>query len=229
MTQEMKTEMLNEIRSRIDRPGKVQPWLSGLNDADLWNVFVLIRQGSDNTEVSRYLIRKKLWEGSEDAGRKLIGKFRKRILSLLFQPPPRNPEPVVEKKEPASVERLLGPAAISGLDDLSQLEILQSRYAELLNKQLDEGLEGGVVSSDLSKHFQSLAAIHKVKIKLEERSEKQSRGRGSSLSRHEEQVFQGVVDKLSDGGAVMLAATRTFLALCEEEAIELPAEDNIIP
>src|SRR5208337_4039882 len=153
---------------------------------------------------------------------KLVAKFRKKILPLLFQPSPRNPEPVVEKKEPARVERLPGPAVISGLDDLRQLEILQSRYAELLNKQLDEGLEGGVVSSDLSKHFQSLAAIHKVKIKLEERAEKQSHGRGSSLSRREEEAFQGVVDKLSDGGAVMLKATKRFLALCEDAAVDLP-------
>ena len=240
MTQEMKTDLLNEIRSRIERPGKVPSWISTLDDANLWSVFVLIRQGADSTEVSRHLISKNLWSGTPDAGRKLIAKFKKKILPLLFQPSPREPSPVVEKKEPPPVDTgngkgsttvtvpVIAEQIVEGMDELQQINQLCARYRSVIDRELAEAEQGGALSQTLSRHVQALNQLLKTRLKLQNEQEKKDRSWSPTLSPQEKRQFQSMVDSLQDGGKVMLAATRTFLRLAEAEAIELPSQDTMI-
>src|SRR5271157_3047991 len=216
MTQEMKTEMLNEIRSRIERPGKVPSWISTLDDANLWSVFVLIRQGADSTEVSRHLISKNLWSGTPDAGRKLIAKFKKKILPLLFQPSPREPSPVVEKKEPArvaplsvnagngtgSVEPVIPEQITEGMNELQHIDRLCKRYRSVIDRELAGAENGGALSQTLSRHVQALNQLLKTRLKLQSEQEKKDRSWSPTLSPREERQFQSMIDSFPDGGAV---------------------------
>src|SRR5271157_278339 len=214
MTQEMKTEMLNEIRSRIERPGKVPSWISTLDDANLWSVFVLIRQGADSTEVSRHLISKNLWSGTPDAGRKLIAKFKKKILPLLFHPSPRNPSPVVDKKEPShgypgnrkgstTVTVPVIPEQIDeGMNELQQINQLCARYRSVIDRELAEAEQGGALSQTLSRHVQALNQLLKTRLKLQSEQEKKDRSWSPTLSPREERQLQNVIDSFPDGGAV---------------------------
>lgn len=216
---ELKDDLLKEIRDRITIKGKVPSFLESLNDADLWGAFTLLRQGANLSEVSRFLIDRGAYTGNVAACRPLVDRLKKKLLPLLVgNGKPKAPAPVPEPIP-------------EGLTELERIDQMAARYQAVINRELIEAESGGALSQTLSRHVQALTALLKQKSKLQLEAEKQA----WSMARGGHYALPGLQEKFaefrgqfSDGGRLMVMATKKLMEFADEEAVELEDDDDLI-
>src|SRR5208283_4563973 len=215
MSAEIKADLLKEIRDRIHYPDKVPSILEGLSDADLWNVYAMLRGGSNNVEVARYLIDKGLLSCSSDSGRKLVEKLKRKLLPFLTAPVQAPRKEIIPPLEPMPED------VTPGMDEVRDIDLLCKRYRRIIDRELCECEGGAALSQVLSRHIAALSGLIKTNDKLRSDLLREHKSSRWGLSVEEREQAEALSEHFSDGGKIMLAATKKFLALAAKRAIKL--------
>ena len=154
MDEKTRKHMVQQIRKCIAIKGKEQPWIGALDDGKLFQLFVKVKNHETSQGIAKHIMENwKLREGSSlHATAQAVGKFRKRVASLLLAPmQPENSEPHNN--------------SFANTDIHSSLESLANLAANLerrIQAMLKEEQETGLRNPTLSKEILSLVALKKA-------------------------------------------------------------------
>jgi hypothetical protein len=207
---------LQQLRDRSCVRGKMRTWVSGLSDAQLFAVFIRLRNGENSKSIARFV--KEAWavnpESSVHAVAQGLTKFKKRIAHLLVIPPTaeRNNCPMPYSRSFNTEEETL-----ESLDQIAKL------HRARIKNMLDEEKTTGVRYPFLNRDVQALAQLQKLIIKQKVyesfHDDPLKRKRMSGLEKDIQQKFDTCMKQTGEDERIrMVAALDKMLEHIEEHA-----------
>ncbi len=145
--------IIRELRSQSRIPGKMKTSISEMDNSTLWWLYNRLRRGASSRSLARALVDRGVGpSGSVGSMAQGITKFRKRIAHLLVEP----------LKQEIEI-----PKGLADMEPEERLEAIERAYAQLIEKALlDAKSNGGLMTTDISKHVTALATLSKARAKM---------------------------------------------------------------
>ena len=152
----IKDHVLKELRKCCAVRGKQETWVSRLNDDQLWELFLRLRNEESGRGIAKHAL--KAWGLNPESSIHSVGqgvtKFKKRIAHLLLSPPPD-----------------LGIGSLGAVDTECSLDVLENiakLHRARIERMMIEENETAVRYPHLNRDIQALASLEKVLMQRKE-------------------------------------------------------------
>ena len=216
----MRNLIIHQLRERSSVKGKQKTWVSELDDDQLYELFLRLRNGESAKSIARFI--QKSWgiltSSSSHSLSQGVTKFRRRVGHLLI------PESTVSEPPRLSpnIEQIQAVEGTEGLEQIAQIQL------ERIQRLMAEEKETGIRYTSLSREVHSLVALTKAIMKSKEwdlvhEGNDPSKRRRIERTRQRMGIqFEKLTDHLGDGGGDRLVkAMKKFLELAEEHAVSV--------
>lgn len=153
----MREYILKQLRDRACVRGKMRTWVSALSDAQLYEIFLRLRNGENTRSIARFV--QAAWDINPESSVHSISqgviKFKRRIAHLLLNP------------SAGERDSCLGPRIcnIDNEDTLESLDNIAKLHRVRIKNMLEEEKTTGVKYPYLNRDVQALAQLQKLIIK----------------------------------------------------------------
>ena len=214
----IKDHVLKELRKCCAVRGKQKTWISRLNDDQLWELFLRLRNEESGRGIAKHALN--AWGLNPNSSVHSVGqgvtKFKKRISHLLLSPPPD-----------------LGFDSLGAVDPHCSLDVLENiakLHRARIEKMMLEENETAVRYPHLNRDIQALASLEKVLMQRKEWESanddpvevRKSKGRKRKI----DAIFEGLMKDSKGGGASIVSAAELLMEMAEKKSVTLEIADN---
>jgi hypothetical protein len=213
----MKKIILKQLKELSRVRGKETTWVSELNDDQLYELFIRLRNGETSKSIARFI--QAAWEvnprSSVHSIGQGVGKFKRRIAHLLISPTCEVRDSCVEPiSECPDSEN-----ALESLDHIARLQ--RSRIMRMMKEEQNTHVKYPFLNRDI----QALATLEKVLLKAKsfaishEHEDPVERRNFERMKERMDKNFYSMMRRLGeDGKNEVIQALDNFLERVEEEA-----------
>jgi hypothetical protein len=218
MDEKTRGYIIEQLRKCATIPGKEKTWASKLDDKQIFNLFIKLRNGESARAIAKHVADN--WQIHTTASLHGIAqnvlKFKRRATHLLIAP--------LQKTNVASQYNTISDSGFhSSLESLESLAgNLERRIGDIMQQEKETGIR-----FPLSKEISALSTLKKMILK-EKQFELMHTGNDPLLLRKKikeedrfKRTFDAFVDSLPDEGKNIIAAGQRFIELVEENAVAL--------
>ena len=219
----MREYIIDQLRERASVRGKQKTWVSAMNDEQLYELFLRLRNAESAKSIARY--SQQAWSVNPDSSVHSISqgilKFKRRIAHLLLTQPPAD-------VSSAPANELMASDQLEGLEGMERIAQLQ---LERIQRMIAEELETGVRHTSVSRELQALSTLMKCQMQLKEwdimheGNDPVKRRRLERMKRRYTRHFFNLMDFDDEGDRFVKAAQR-LMEMVEEHAVEVEVDPD---
>jgi len=155
----MSENMIKQLREASYVKGKQRTWVSELNDNQLYELFLRLRNGENAKSIARHIKKscKAMRDSTIHSISKGVLKFKNRIEHLLVQESPGGEDAAIQQ-----------PENIGHLNGIERLEYLADRQLKRILAMMKEEEKAKIRNVNISREIDSLTAFQKAVAKAKE-------------------------------------------------------------
>ena len=220
----MRKNVTEQLRGFASVPGKQKTWISGLNDDQLYQIFLKLRSGENAASIARYA--QDTWKVSPDSSSHSVSqgilKFKQRIGHLLLVVPPPGPDGMSTLDSPLGWEE--GSA-------LERMENIAKHYETRIKQMIAEEKETGVKYPFINRDVQALAGLRKAILKQRDwdssHIDPQKEKGYQEINKRIERRFNNLMGIFDEHRPdQFIRAADRFLQMCEEKCLTMEEKDD---
>ncbi len=216
----MKTYVIEKLRELTCVKGKQKTWIAALNDEQLYELFLRLRNRESAKSIARFI--QKSWgvlpESSVHSISQGIGKFQKRIAQLLLTPP---------AVDIPTEELEITDDTLEGMETIAKLQ--QGRIFQLMREEQETGIK----HNDINRAIQALTALSKAITQgkeweiMHDGADPLKRRRWEQKQRKLDKHFNSWIESIGDEGReTMVEALDKLMELCAKETMTLTVNEK---
>jgi hypothetical protein len=214
----MKEHVMKDLRKCCSVKGKQETWVSRLDDDQLWELFLRLRNEESARDIARHALN--VWgfnpKSSVHSISQGILKFKKRISHLLLSPPPD-----------------LGLESVATADPDCSLEVLENiarLHRSRIQRMMIEEDQTAVRYPHLNRDIQALSSLEKTLMQRKEWEAKNDDPtevrKSNTRKRKIDAIFDGLMKGVKGDGSSIISATEQIIQLAEKKSITLETEED---
>jgi len=219
----MKKDIIEHLRRFSSVPGKEKTWIGRLNDNELFELFIKLRNGESARAIARHA--QIVWKVGQKSSIHSISqgvlKFKERISHLLLFPSSATDEANASGYPPTCDEN----------SPLETMENIAREYEARIKRMIAEEKESGIKYPVLNRDLQALAALRKAILKQKEweatHEDPLKRKRFERMEQTMNRRFSRLIENFGeDGQDRMIRAANRLLELAEQKAVSMYREED---
>lgn len=219
----MKRDIIEHLRRFSSVPGKEKTWVSELNDARLFELYLKIRNGESARSIARHA--QTVWRVARKSSIHSISqgilKFKQRISHLLLFPSSTNEE---------TNDSVL-PHGCEEDSTLETMENIARNYEGRIKRMLVEEKETGVKFPFLNRDMSALASLRKTLLREKEwaatHEDPLKQKKRERMEKSIDRRFNALMENIGEDGQERLAmAINRFLELAEEKTLTVYRKED---